>query len=346
MFDFLKNITKLDNNDPSIQKDKIEYEVRVAAPAIGQLSYGPYRLSLWDFPPPDKGNQLLCLQLEKAWSTDEIQNFKFRSVPKDGYYHGGGIADELISLISLALGRWMELGSSVRFNNQPQRETTDKSALSLPFRENQVNLGDASEFLELLSKMPEPQHQSFILAARLYHLSISLIESQPDIAYINLVSCIESLLSDTIVESKIESFDSKLASLITQISDLKLREEIENRILKREKFIKRRFIKFMTVYSKDFWQSENRPEFGRIEENDFPRLLGLIYDARSSFLHTGKPFPAFALKPSKNELEFGEGIIMQGRRWDRKDFLPNVTFFAKITGEALRAYVKHFSSDK
>jgi len=150
-----------------------------------------------------------------------------------------------------------------------------KKWIDRPIVDGQSNLGEIPSFLKLVEGLDSKYHQKFILSVRLYHRALLLIEEQPDLAYLNLVSAIETLCQDHPIEKvTLIDLDSDLSQLIEAIEDRELRSKIERSILKRERFIGRRFIAFILDHiENDFWIKDKRPEHGQIKPEQLPELL-------------------------------------------------------------------------
>jgi len=121
---FIRNIEALKKN--SSDSNEFEYEVITDAPVLGECDYGPYYFTIWEFVlHPDKKvgyKRKLCLRIKQSKKqvfryADEVGQPK----EKEGeFYHGGGIADELVVLASLFLRRRLRLGRIVRMDDKPR----------------------------------------------------------------------------------------------------------------------------------------------------------------------------------------------------------------------------------
>ena len=91
-------------------------------------------------------------------------------------------------------------------------------------------------------------HQKFILATKMYHQAILIIEEQPDIAYLNLVSAIEALCQDEPIGSiSLRDVNAGLADAVDTIQDEEVRKAVAAAAIKKERFIGRRFINFIVT---------------------------------------------------------------------------------------------------
>lgn len=337
---FVRNIRELgDNCNESII---YEYEVIADANIIGHLDYGPYVFSMWEISEKNEGEKRkLCLQIKsKKFNSDDL---KLNEAKRNGFYHGGGIAEEIIYLSSLFLRRRIELGPVVRIDNRPSSFNKGKRMLDKPLITGSSNLGALHEWFKLVENLSSKYDQKFILATRLYHRSLLLIEEEPDLAYLDLISSIEVLCQDTkIGKVSLCDLDPKLAKAIYSL-DNDLKEKIEKAILKREKFIKRKFVKFIMDHIDDsFWIENERPEYGVIKKDELKDYLERIYNQRSRTLHSGEPFPPniFTAPMDKTEIDFSLGMIIGDKKWELKDYIPYPRFFEKLVNHVIINFLR------
>ena len=119
---FIRNIEALKKN--SSDSIEFEYEVITDALIIGECDYGPYYFTIWEFVlnPKEKigYKRKLCLRIKQPQKQvfpygDEVEESKEK---ESEFYHGGGIAEELVILASLFLRRRLRLGRIVRMDNE------------------------------------------------------------------------------------------------------------------------------------------------------------------------------------------------------------------------------------
>ena len=264
---------------------------------------------------------------EKKQSSSDIVSDK----NKNGFYHGGGIAEEIVALSSLALhGRYI-LGPIVRDNDMPRIYSTDYGRIDNSIVIGRKDLGELSQFFELVKGLKVEYHLKFIFTVRLYHQALLVIENQPDIAYLNFVSAIETLCQDDSVEKvTLSQIDERLSSLVESIEDDTLRNKISKAIIKKERSINRKFVSFIMKYTDEFfWTRPDRPKYGRIDPQQFENILKRIYSERSKYLHTGEPFQKTIFFPpsSNEEMPLGLATMVRGKRWEEKRLHPTPSFF-------------------
>jgi hypothetical protein len=339
---FIRNIEELEKNrDESII---YEYEVIADANIIGHLEYGPYVFSMWEFSAKNEGEKRkLNLQIKvKKFNSDDL---KLDQAERNGFYHGGGIAEEIIYLSSLFLRRRIILGPVTRIDDRPSLFNIGNKVIDKPLITGESNLGNLYKWLDLVKKLKPEYDQRFILASKLYHQSLQLIEEQPDLAYLNLVSSIEVLCQETDIGTvSLYDLDHKLADLIYSL-DNDLKERIEKSILKREKFIKRKFVQFILDHIEDnFWKDNDKleSEYGAVKREDLKDYLERIYDQRSKTLHSGEPFPPniFGAPLQNAEIDFTLGMFIGDKKWLPKDYIPYPHFFERLVNHVIISFLR------
>lgn len=339
------------NNMDTIKEDNyrvLEYEVTTDGEFRGEFDNEVYQLLIWEFSPKINGEEKkLCLRIKKGDSYGS-----WNSSSESGYYHGGMLEDELISIASLAFRKRLKLGPIVRIDDVPsyfpkiKTVTLGSSWIDYPLISGDSNLKDLSKFLELAKGLKVEYHQRFMWAVRLYHRAISIIEEEPDMAYLNLVSAIEALCQDTEID-RVELFEinKKLNDLIDKVDDIHLRNEIKASIMKREKFINRKFVKFILDHvEEDFWTKKTKIQGAMmIRPKELPSLLKKIYNQRSVTLHSGAPFPPYIFQapmPPGSDILGALDITHLGRKWDKKEFIPYLHFFEGLVNYVIITFLK------
>lgn len=339
---FIRNIKALKNED--VESHIAEYEVIADADIIGEFTYGPYYFTIWEISDKQEGEERkLCLRIQISDIAFSADDQPWKSAKRSGFYHGGGIPAELVALASLFLRRRLKPGPIVRMDDSPRLLPKSQGWIDKPLIAGQSNLAKLPEWLKLVEGLDSKYHQRFILAVRLYHQALLLIEAQPDMAYLNLVSAIETLCHDYDVEKTITDLDHQLAELIGSIENGDIRSKIEQKILKRERFIKSRFVAFILDYiEENFCAEKKRPKHGQIKLVDLPDYLERIYDQRSRTLHTGEPLPPSIFSPPMMgaEIDFSRGIIIGEKRWEPSDFIPYPHFFERLVNHVLKSFLK------
>lgn len=339
---FIENIEKINRNN--VKSTTTEYEIIADSAVIGELKYGPYILKTWEVETKREGEErkLLLKIREKPTSDSEIST---NAAKTSALYHGGGIAEELVALSSLFLRRRLRVGPILRMGDLDILLKMKYGWLDKPLIAGGKRLEDIADWIDRVVTLDQKHHQKFILSTKLYHQSLLIIEDFPDIAYLNLVSAIEVLSGDYVLDSPSLSdlCDSKLQNLINKIDDKKLRCEIESHFVEKERFHKRKFVSFILEHiDHDFWKEKGRPKSGRIKQEELPDLLKRIYDQRSRTLHNGEPFPISIYLPPipiGAEILKGRSMASRGKMWKPKDFIPYPHFFERLVNFVLKTFL-------
>ena len=336
---FIRNIEYLDEgSDEFITR---EYEVLTDSHVVGEIFFGPYYFTIWEFGKTIEGEKRkLCLRIkEKKFLGNE-----YDTATRHGFYHGGGIAEEIVALSSLALHGRFILGTIVRDDDKPRMYASRYGYIDGSLIKGKKKIKELSQFFELIKGLKVECHLKFILAVRLYHQALLVIEDQPDIAYLNLVSSIETLCQDYSIENMtLSQIDETLANLVKSIENEALMNEIEKAILRREKLINKKFVSFIMDYTEDsFWKRKDRPEYGRVNPDQFEDILKRIYNQRSKYLHSGEPFPKsiYFVPVADAEIDEANAMTSKDKRWEQKDFIPYPHFFEKLVNHVLKNFLK------
>lgn len=213
-----------------------------------------------------QGPRKMCLRIRYSSKEESDNDGDSTNTPmkKSGSSQGGGLPDELISLASLFLRRRLKLDPIVREDDRPLYFPNRRRGghwIDEPLVNGESKLNELTRWFKLVENLNIKYYLKFILSARLYHRALLLIEEEPDLAYLNLVSAIEVLCNETKIEgAKIDDLDQDLKPLIESIEDKTLGGKIAETILRRS-FMKRKFVKFiLDNIEEDFWSPKDRPE--------------------------------------------------------------------------------------
>jgi len=157
-----------------------------------------------------------------------------------------------------------------------------------------------AEFFMQLPKMTRVDQ--IVFAARLYRAALEMIGPRPDIAYLLLISTVESLADVALNDyepTESEKMEAK-PSVRQCARDLCLTEEQTRQLVvaacKSDQWTTKKFKKFLLDFvSFSELKVEDRvftvPSFMCPLEEEIPRTLGRIYKARSDNVHVASPFP-------------------------------------------------------
>lgn len=279
-------------------------------------------------------------------------------------YHGGSFIDEIAALSSLALGIRLkagglsrkfeahgdQLGSPVAYYPSPPAIVlTQPHGLVLPSAvgPHSLNYGEL-ELLGSLAKISPQDAIALLRAARLYQDALWIVESEPALAWLMLVSSIEAAANYwcTIKASPLERLTSSKPRLVAYLDKL----SVEGVSAKVAEFVAdslgstKKFIDFVMTFLPS--APALRPaEWGQHpwESKQMKRTMGIIYEYRSKALHGGRPFPAPMCEPPYHHPDWKApaekpeylGAAMKGGSWLAKDTPMLLHTFEYITRNAL-----------
>jgi hypothetical protein len=349
------------NNSESINVKIVEseYEILSRVHLTGVLEFPGVYYQFWESPDFLKSkNQVRSSYLKIL---DKVENNTKQQIPivsnkRQEYYIPGGIANEIAVLMTLFTRAHFVLSRSLKEHNIVLMQKyfgaeyvgfsqVDGSKIALGDIKKYFDLLEGLSLLETNTNWKCRRIEPFMLAARMYYLAILLMKQDETLAYISLVNAIECLIHDFPIYKSLMGINRQAANLIkSKVSD-KDYQEIELVLLKSFHCIKKRFMNFVVEHiADDYWNNPNRPvEVYRKIKNkkELREYLGRIYDARSSFLHTGNLFPPsgfYTEKPVGSSLQIGN------KKWKEKQLLPSVKIFELIVHHVLIEYLKQESS--
>ena len=266
-------------------------------------------------------NESIMLRL--AWFIDGRGSYGVRT--DYSKYHGGWATDEIAALASLRLGIRLKAGDEVRlfggyskdplgtprssYKRRPEIFFKEKRPI-LPGVVKTVNIEPLRD-IQILKNVTASQFTALVRAARQYQDAIWMAESEPELAWLMLISSIETAANEWAAKDltpleKMKQSKPDLSMLIVSRGGEELlrsiAEEIAPTLGATNKFIKF-CLKFMPS------APEDRPaEFARVSwsKRGLKDILNKLYKYRSIALHAGTPFPApLCLPPEQFRPEDG-----------------------------------------
>lgn len=279
----------------------------------------------------------------------------------DARYHGGDLADEIASIISLCLGIRLKSGGTNRIfgmNGDPKGMPISSwdyspdpilSKLSNPPILPRVIGTHNLENIAILTTLPSLSPQdaiALVRSARLYQEAIWIAESAPELSWIMLVSVVETAANRwcTIEETALDRLRAS-------------RPELEN--ILREKggddFVSlvaeeiapymgatKKFIDFIL----EFLPSPPKVRPSELLQHPWAKQavkksMRKIYNHRSRALHGGTPFPAPMCLPPRGftgeleEIPLGYAMSTKGSVWLREDTPMLLHIFEYIVQKSL-----------
>ena len=277
----------------------------------------------------------------------------------EALYHGGEtIADELAALASLSLGVRVHAGGASRhfgFSEDPlgqPREGWGAQKPSIQPRHRDPMLPsvtgehsmNALSIMESIPSIDPHRYVSLVRACRAYQESLWIADTDANLAWVLLVSALETAAGDEIssagtpeeiLTAAKPQFTHNLKSLGDPEVLLIVAKELSPTLKSTKKFID-----FALRFMPD--PPQERPQEAHLQidwtQGSMKKVLDKIYGYRSRFLHTALPFPAPMLTsfqfqkdlPPPEVPMMGLGSSSHGATWTRKDTPINLHCFHYI----------------
>jgi len=327
----------------------------------GQESYGPYHLlnavrsNRADCPLP-----AIVLRVEYYLSSDYTDISMDRTDTR--LYHGGGLGDEITALVSLSRGIRLKAGDVTRrfppigaakgdprgrpiaYEWQHDVPVLPKTFGRFPILPEVLGKHSISE-LELLREFPQVLPDgaaALVQAARLYQDAVWMAELEPGLAWLLLVSALETAAGHwrSAKESPIERLRASRPDLETMLEAAggkKLVADVAEQITPYMGATKK-FIDFVIKFMPG--PPKKRPAEWLQHPWDrqgLKKSLGKIYKWRCSALHGGIPFPLPMCMPPRmgEERPLGLATGTGGAVWLTKDAPMLLHTFEHIARGAL-----------
>jgi hypothetical protein len=251
----------------------------------------------------------------------------------DSAYHGGGIDDEIAALVSLLFGvrcrsggptrRWWSdeqggladpLGFPMEFDHHPPAWAAPlRGHVVLPTLASTAALTDRADLLESVGQLSEAAAIALIRAARLYSNAIWVADSDPNLAWLQLVSAIEAVaVLHAATEPPWKRVEVEWPDLWEVLQEAgqdhaeRVAAELADLVQSTS-----RFVNFLTTFMP--LPPEDRPsEALQLDWTDLTGKLRKVYRYRSRALHDGAPFPGPMCEPP---IKLEDGIPVEIPPW-------------------------------
>lgn len=310
-----------------------EHYLYTDAHITGQVEdqLGPYKLlNTIAIPRREEGLEALpAVVLRHDW---HISNETWKELePGDSrYYHGGHTSDEIAALISLCLGIRLKPGPMIRSfypdedpkgrpmgydrldNPEPTWTLPQKRAM-LPRASGTRKLNDAVEIASLYPRLSSDQAIALARAARSYQDALWIADTEPQLAWLLLVSAVESVASQRVGSpDPIDQFYASALgkSILPLIEDQGNQNDLVQAIANATAPYLAPTGKFVGLLLDHMPAApEPRPpEHSQIRwsRTQLRKSIGTIYDRRSRALHDAEPIPyPMCVPPRRQEQEEG-----------------------------------------
>jgi hypothetical protein len=346
---WIRNLDRIENISEIYQ---IESELGSESRINGVLSY--------------RGDSILCGPL--TFDKDECGMFKYllkvRVAPFQvrssslqattrGYVFKEGLIGEIVALLSVALeARFFILSHS--FGELRPNALKVKNEFSplcrlcrieddpVIFSDRERNFEKGSEFLYRIASLDQQYHQEIILSFHHYAKALREIGIDEEMIFIRLVSAIEAISHRTKLQKNLDPLARRDFKEVIRVESLTGDQCKEVRKIFETRNAKRRFVSFLSEYSKGFFKGGKwKAPHTRITKDNLPKLSEAIYEARSNYLHRGDPmYLSTRIRgETKWHTDPSVGMIMDNCRLGPKKKLPYPYFFHKLVRHCLLQYV-------
>lgn len=289
-------------------------------------------------------------------------------------YHGGGITDEIASLISLAMGTRIMAGGMTR-DFSPEGDRFGRpvgwsSKVVAPIIRPEYNryvlpavMGEkritALTPLKNLFQLDSKEVTALVKSARLYQNALWIAENDASLAWIMLVSAIETAAnywrrSNSTPEERLKISNEDLYKYLLELGGSDAVSNVSNFIVDSLGSTKK-FVDFVLNYLPP--APDNRPpEYLQHSWNkkDMEKALKRIYKYRSQALHGGTPFPWPMCEPPYHTKEFkapaerpmGEGAYANSGTWVKEDVPMLLNTFEYIARNCLLSWWKEMNDNQ
>lgn len=295
--------------------------------------------------------QHLCLSFDCFTKTETEKNWHLTGPPIDR------VAVELSMLLSVfARERLLPLGLRRQGDRPitiPYHYTPPPRAV-LTTRPPAVGI-DSQEFIRIIrgfAQAPEEMRNAILAAARFYYEALSLTGFDIAGAYISLVCAIECLAGHHYGDKKfkfdeVEKF-KKLSPTLNKIAKLRrgkiLAEELRKELVAAEYFLFQKYKSFIVEHlPKSFWSVPDvlypyNSIFPPIPQEKLGGCLREAYDARSSYVHAGKPFPAYVEFGLMERAPIEASMAIEKIRGKQR-YLPPLSWLERLTHMVITEYL-------
>ncbi|NYA45713.1 hypothetical protein HZI31_20675 [Serratia fonticola] len=301
------------------------------------------------------------ITIRANWSIDANKTIFSGTEPYTSDFHGGWYTDEIAALISLKLGVRAHSGTVTREysyytpehglpraeQSPPPPFSSKNKQLIVPFCKKSIDINELKE-INNIHHLNEADFNYLIRAARNFQDSLWICESSPNLAWLLMVSALETAAQqwDRSKGDNIEKFKESKPDLFDMLNS----EQYKNLIpIISNEFSStfgaaKKFRDFCIEFLPD--EPRERPKHGRIKwkKQQLKDIFITVYNFRSIALHTGQPFPAPMCSAPDNHFGISEmGVTALasstlGGTWTPKEAPINLNIFFHMTHSILNKW--------
>ncbi|MFM2641978.1 hypothetical protein AAFX33_12555 [Vibrio chagasii] len=318
------------------------------------------------------GNIAEAMMLRVEWFLNTERSYDLDT--DNSSYHGGWAPDEIAALMSLTLGVRVKAGGVVReyggYHSDPlgtpraseKVAPTYAAKMTRPIVPNAiktVNITNAFNFGKL-HELSEENYVALIRSARMYQDALWMVESEPELAWLMLISAIETAASywDKEIYTPAMKLKASKPELYSKL-EAQGGDELCNLVavhIEKSLGATSKFVKFCLEHLPE--PPKERPrDWAQIKwsKTGFRKTLTQLYDYRSSALHGGIPFPApLCRAPDQTETDMppsekgmlGLASHSLGATWSAKDLPISANTFFEFAHGVLNNWVQSSLGNK
>ena len=205
-----------------------------------------------------------------------------------------------------------------------------------------LNLSEVSRLAPLLfggEGLDSRQLHTFQGAAKFYWRALLAAESDPEAAFLNLVTAGEILANGRefdlhqMLDAKARNYMARIEQALPDGSDV---VKYFSGSMRR---IRRRFVLTLAaLVDREFFdRGEAKAPYARLAKGDFLKRIGAAYDLRSVFLHSGQSFGSVIAPrgPTNDEVQSGESMVPDRKFAKAIDASPTYIGLERILRYAL-----------
>ncbi|MCE9856965.1 hypothetical protein [Raoultella planticola] len=317
--------------------------------------------SFLNMQPSSHDDVVPSITIRVNWAIDVNETIFAGTEPYTSDFHGGWYTDEIAALISLKLGVRAHSGTVTRVydyftskHGQPKAEqsppppfSSKNKALVVPSCKKNVGISELKE-INNIHLLTEKNFNYLIRAARNFQDSLWICESSPNLAWLLMVSALETAAQqwDQSKRSNIEKFKESKPYLFNMLDSDQYKHLIP---IISDEFSStfgagKKFRDFCVEFLPD--EPKERPKLGAIKwkKQNLKDIFIKVYDLRSIALHTGQPFPAPMCSAPDNYFGLSEmGVTALasstlGGTWTQKEAPINLNVFFYMTHSILNKW--------
>ena len=212
-----------------------------------------------------------------------------------------------------------------------------------------LDLAEARRIAGLfIGESADPRVAAFHAAARFYRKALLAVETDPEGAYLNLITAGE-IVSNASELPEDQLLDDAAREVLGRIeAGLPDGADVTRFLRGRLRGIRRRFIAAIVALVDDgfFDRREAQEPWASFTREDFRRRIAAAYDLRSRFVHTGYPFGGWVGRDlSRFEVQVGKPVVEDADMAKVLALAPLFSGLERVIRYALLSFAENLGAD-